>query len=139
MQRVCFLHGELFDVHLFDVCLLNTIPCTLLKVVNLTVKKHIPYSLGIYFHILCGVGTGGAEMIWTFIQAKLLQSCLILCDPADSSPPGSLSMGLSRQEYWSGLPFSSLWTCNSQGKNKQATSDCNRCKKGNNRFSTESD
>ena len=89
MQRVCFLHGELFDVHLFDVCLLNTIPCTLLKVVNLTVKKHIPYSLGIYFHILCGVGTGGAEMIWTFMQAKLLQSCLILCDLADSSPPSS--------------------------------------------------
>ena len=89
MHRVCFLHGELFDVHLFDVYLLNTIPCTLLKVVNLTVKKHIPYSFGIYFHILCGVGTGGAEMIWTCMQAKLLQSCLILCDPMDSSPPGS--------------------------------------------------
>ena len=38
-----------------------------------------------------------------------------LCDPMDCSPPGSsvahqapLSMGLSRQEYWSGLPFPSL-------------------------------
>ena len=28
--------------------------------------------------------------------AKLLQPCLTLCDP--------LSMGFSRQEYWSGLP-----------------------------------
>ena len=28
-----------------------------------------------------------------------------LCDPMDSSPPGSLSMGFSRQEYWRGLPF----------------------------------
>ena len=26
------------------------------------------------------------------------------CDPVDCSPPGSLSMGFSRQEYWSGLP-----------------------------------
>ena len=35
------------------------------------------------------------------------QSCLTLCDPMDSSPPGSLSMGFSRQEYWSGLLFAS--------------------------------
>ena len=35
------------------------------------------------------------------------QSCPILCDPMDRSPPGSLSMGFSRQEYWSGLPFPS--------------------------------
>ena len=116
MHRVCFLHGGLFDVHLLDVYLLNMIPCTLLKVVNLTVKKHIPYSLGIYFHILCGVGTGGAEMIWTCTHAKLLQSCLALCDSMDSSPPGSLVHELSRQEYWSGLPFPSSWMCNSQGK-----------------------
>ena len=36
--------------------------------------------------------------------AKLLQLCPILWDPMDCSPPGSLSMGFSRQEYWSGLP-----------------------------------
>ena len=29
--------------------------------------------------------------------AKSLQSCPTLCDPIDSSPPGSLSLGLSRQ------------------------------------------
>ena len=38
------------------------------------------------------------------LPAKSLQSCLTLCDPMDCSPPGSLSMELSRQEYWSGLP-----------------------------------
>ena len=38
------------------------------------------------------------------VCAKSLQSCLTLCDPVDYSPPGSLSMGFSRQEYWSGLP-----------------------------------
>ena len=34
---------------------------------------------------------------------KLLQLCPILCDCRDCSPPGSLSMGFSRQEYWSEL------------------------------------
>ena len=39
------------------------------------------------------------------MRAKLLQFCLTLCDPMNCSPPGSsLSMGFSRQEYWSGLP-----------------------------------
>ena len=35
--------------------------------------------------------------------AKSLQSCPTLCDPIDSSPPGSLSLGFSRQEHWSGF------------------------------------
>ena len=39
--------------------------------------------------------------------AKSLQSCLTLCDPIDCSPPGSPSLGFSRQEHWSGLPFPS--------------------------------
>ena len=40
--------------------------------------------------------------------AKLLQSCPTLCDPRDGSPPDSPSLGFSRQEHWSGLPFPSL-------------------------------
>ena len=38
--------------------------------------------------------------------AKSLQSCLTLCDPIDCSSQASSpgSPGLSRQEYWSGLP-----------------------------------
>ena len=51
--------------------------------------------------------------------AKSLQSCLTLWDPIDSSPPGSPSLGFSRQEHWSGLPFPSpvhesekwKWSC----------------------------
>ena len=39
--------------------------------------------------------------------AKSLQLCLTLCDPIDGSPPGFLSLGFSRQEHWSGLPFPS--------------------------------
>ena len=36
--------------------------------------------------------------------AKSLQSRPTLCDPIDSSPPGS---PVGRQEHWSGLPFPS--------------------------------
>ena len=39
--------------------------------------------------------------------AKSLKSCPTLCDPIDGSPPGSPSLGFSRQEHWSGLPFPS--------------------------------
>ena len=39
--------------------------------------------------------------------AKSLQSCPTLCDPRDSSPQAPLSLGYSRKEHWSGLPFSS--------------------------------
>jgi len=39
-------------------------------------------------------------MVSAAAAAKSLQSCLTLCDPID--PP---SLGFSRQEQWSGLPF----------------------------------
>ena len=38
--------------------------------------------------------------------AKSLQLCLTLCDSIDGSPAPS-SLGFSRQELWSGLPFPS--------------------------------
>ena len=40
-------------------------------------------------------------------QSEVAQSCLTLSDPMDCSPPGSPSLGLSRQEHWSGSPFPS--------------------------------
>ena len=39
-----------------------------------------------------------------YAGAESLQSCPTLCDPIDRGP---LSLGLSRQEHWSGLPFPS--------------------------------
>ena len=39
--------------------------------------------------------------------AKSLQLCLTLCDPIDGSHQAPLSLGFSRQEHWSGLPFPS--------------------------------
>ena len=52
------------------------------------------------------MGKGESGMISEKSESEVAQSCLTLCDPMDSSlhqdPP---SMGFSRQEYWSGLPF----------------------------------
>ena len=39
--------------------------------------------------------------------AKSLQLYSTPCDPIDRSPLAPLSLGFSRQEYWSGLPFPS--------------------------------
>ena len=40
------------------------------------------------------------------VKVKLL-SCPTFCDPVDCNRQAPPSMGFSRQEYWSGLPFSS--------------------------------
>ena len=41
-------------------------------------------------------------------ESEVVQPCLILCDPMDCiAYQAPLSMGSSRQEYWSGLPFPS--------------------------------
>ena len=39
------------------------------------------------------------------MHAQSLQLCPTFFDPVDCSLSAPLSMGFSRQEYWSGLPF----------------------------------
>ena len=43
--------------------------------------------------------------------AKLLQSCLTLCDPIDGSPPGSPVPGIlqARSQEWVAISFSNAW------------------------------
>ena len=43
--------------------------------------------------------------------AKSLQSCLTLCDPRDSSPPGSPILGIfqARSLEWVAISFSNAW------------------------------
>ena len=41
--------------------------------------------------------------------AKSFQSCSTFCNAMNCSPPGFSVHGISRQEYWSGLPFPSPW------------------------------
>ena len=41
-------------------------------------------------------------------ESEVVQSCWTLCDPMESvAYQAPLSMGFSRQDYWSGLPFPS--------------------------------
>ena len=40
-------------------------------------------------------------------ESEVAQSCPTLSDPMDCSPPGSPSMGFSKQEHWSGVPLPS--------------------------------
>ena len=49
----------------------------------------------------------GETSSWLPLSASAcaLRRVLTLCDPVDCSPPGSSAHGISRQEYWSGLPF----------------------------------
>ena len=68
-----------------------------------TVSQNISYLLIPYAFSLL-------SLIWVHwtqcMCAKSLQSCPTVCNTMNYSPPGSPwdSMGLSRQEYWSGLP-----------------------------------
>ena len=45
------------------------------------------------------------------MSAKLLQSCLTLCDPIDSSPPGSPVPGIlqARTLEWVAISFTNAW------------------------------
>ena len=40
-------------------------------------------------------------------ESEVVQSCPTLCDPWTVTHQAPPSMGFSRQEYWSGLPFPS--------------------------------
>ena len=44
------------------------------------------------------------SLIIVKVKVLVAQSCLTLCDPVDSRQ-APLSLGFSRQESWSGLPF----------------------------------
>ena len=51
------------------------------------------------------------SLLWFMLSAKSLQSCLTLCDPIDSSPPGSPVPGILqvRTLEWVAISFSNAW------------------------------
>ena len=56
-------------------------------------------GVGCHFLLQCMKVKSGSEVA---------QSYPTLLDPMDCSPPGSASLGFSRQEHWSGLPLPCL-------------------------------
>ena len=65
---------------------------------NLKVQR-LPHSHFLQKQYFCAFPTAAA--------AKPLQPCPALCDPIDGSHQAPPSLGFSRQEHWSGLPFPS--------------------------------
>jgi len=47
------------------------------------------------------------NVAFELVKVLVAQLCLSLCDLIDYNPPKSSVYGISRQEYWSGLPFPS--------------------------------
>ena len=62
-------------------------------------------------------------------ESEVAQSCPTLCDPMVCSLPGSSVHGISRQEYWSGLPLPSPKN-NTTSNKKRPPGVCPKCKKG---------
>ena len=57
--------------------------------------------------VLEWVATAFSTSISIAAAAKSLQSCPTLRDPIDAAHQAPLSLGVFRQEHWSGLPFPS--------------------------------
>ena len=55
-----------------------------------------------------------------YAAAKSLQSCPTLCDPIDGAHQALPSLGFSRQEHWSGLPFPSPMHESEKGKGSRS-------------------
>ena len=95
--------------------------CSLL----VTMKTKLPPKDG-RVEIQKGVGSwwhhGAAILQPAAAAAKSLQSCPILWDPMDGSPPGFSIPGFPRQEHWSGLPFPS--PMHESGKRKWVAQSC---------------
>ena len=73
---------------------------------ELTLKKDILFIIGDW-----NAKVGSEEIPVAAAAAKSLQSCLTLCDPIDSSPPGSPIPGIlqARTLEWAAISFSNAW------------------------------
>ena len=67
------------------------------NVINHLFRKHKPGETQDFFFT-----------IRAFMHVQMLQSCLILCDPMDCSPPGSSVLGIlqARLLEWVAMPSS---------------------------------
>ena len=85
--------------HWFRLCIIN-IHVNLDKLLDLSFNSII-CKISKWIHSLIG------ERLTKLKHSEVAQSCPTLCDPWTVACQAPLSMGFSRQEYWSGLPFPS--------------------------------
>ena len=65
-------------------------------------------SASLMSHVLTGRFFTTSSTWEAPLKGEVAQSCLTLCDPMAAAQQAPVSMGFSRQEYWSGLPFPPL-------------------------------
>ena len=96
-------------VYMYYIFITGSLCCTpeiniTLQINYISIKKN---KLPIIFQEECGIYLPTCRVYEPPAAAKSLQLCPTLCNPIDGSPLGSPSLGFSRQEHWSGLPFPS--------------------------------
>ena len=74
-------------------------------------QTHISYVSALADRFSTTSATWEVPLVTAAAASKLLQSCLTLCDPIDSSPPGSAIPGSlqARVLEWVGIAFSNAW------------------------------
>ena len=100
--EVFFLRSLAFSIFQWMWAIWSLVPLPFLNPVWISGSSQFMYCWSLAWRIL-----SITLLAYAAAAAKSLQLCPTLCDPIDGSPPGSLSLGFSRQEHWSGLPFPS--------------------------------
>ena len=114
-----FIHWFLRCQCLLLSCLTCLTMSNLLWFMDLTFqvpRQLYSYSIGFYFHHQTPPQTEhhfdqGSSFFLAAAAAKSHQSCPTLCDPIDSSPPGSLIPGIlqARTLEWVAISFCNAW------------------------------
>ena len=64
-------------------------------------------EIALQFCVASAIYHCGSVIIIYESESEVIQSCPTLCDPMTVAYQAPPSLGFSRQEYWSGLPFPS--------------------------------
>ena len=81
-------------------------PATILEQAAVAYSRDIP-DVGVRPVCLLSLLQWQTDSLPLGLPAKSLQSCPTLCDSIDGTHQAPPSLGFSRQEHWSGLPFPS--------------------------------
>ena len=88
----------LTSIHDYTALTIGVFVCNLLSLLFTTLSRFAIAFLPRSKHL----STPGLQL--PCMCAQMLQSCLILCDLVDYSPPASSVQGIHQARYWSGLP-----------------------------------
>ena len=109
-KNVCFCFTFVLVQKAYSKCILHSLLTTVLRETKFWSRMKgfcyihfsVPLPRAAYLGDLCTAAAAAA---------KSIQSCLTLCDPIDSSPPGSSVPGIlqARTLEWVAISFSNAW------------------------------